>query len=70
MCAYGVFTATHTGEGGPMPPTGKSTRTDYVYVMEFEDGTDQPHDQDLERALGDEGAGLGLSRCRRRRACA
>jgi hypothetical protein len=30
---------THTGEGGPMPPTGKSTRTDYVYVMQFEDGT-------------------------------
>ena len=24
--------------GGPMPPTGKSTSTDYVYVMEFEDG--------------------------------
>lgn len=35
VCAYGVFSATHTGEGGPCPPTGKSTRTDYVYVMEF-----------------------------------
>jgi ketosteroid isomerase-like protein len=23
------------GEGGPCPPTGKSTRADYVYVMEF-----------------------------------
>jgi ketosteroid isomerase-like protein len=22
--------------GGPCPPTGKSVRTDYVYVMEFE----------------------------------
>lgn len=38
VCAYGVFSATHTGPGGPMPPTGKATRTDYVYVMEFADG--------------------------------
>ena len=37
MCAYGVLSGTHTGEGGPLPPTGKSTSTDYVYVMEFED---------------------------------
>jgi predicted ester cyclase len=35
VCAYGVFTATHTAEGGPCPPTGKSTTTDYVYVMRF-----------------------------------
>jgi predicted ester cyclase len=35
VCAYGVFTATHTGQGGPCPPTGKSTTTDYVYVMQF-----------------------------------
>jgi predicted ester cyclase len=38
VCAYAVFSGTHTGEGGPMPPTGKSTRSDYVYVMDFEDG--------------------------------
>jgi predicted ester cyclase len=38
VCAYGVFSGTHSGPGGPMPPTGKSTSTDYVYVMEFEDG--------------------------------
>jgi predicted ester cyclase len=36
VSAYGVFSATHTGEGGPCPPTGKSTTTDYVYVMEFD----------------------------------
>lgn len=36
VCAYAVFSATHTGQGGPLPPTGKSTNTDYVYVMEFE----------------------------------
>jgi predicted ester cyclase len=35
VSAYGVFQATHTGEGGPCPPTGKSTTTDYVYVMQF-----------------------------------
>ncbi len=36
VCAYGVYSATHTGEGGPCPPTGKSMKTDYVYVMEFD----------------------------------
>ena len=36
VCAYGVFSATHTGQGGPLPPTGKGTVTDYVYVMDFE----------------------------------
>jgi len=36
VCAYGVFSGTHTGQGGPRPPTGKSTSSDYVYVMEFE----------------------------------
>jgi|SRR5215217_3248855 predicted ester cyclase len=38
VCAYAVFSGTHSGEGGPMPPTGKSTSSDYVYVMEFADG--------------------------------
>ena len=35
VTAYAVFSGTHTGEGGP-PPTGKSTRSDYVYSMEFD----------------------------------
>ena len=38
VAAYGVFRATHTGNGGPVPPTGKSLEADYVYVMEFEGG--------------------------------
>jgi len=38
VCAYGVFKGTHTGEGGPVPATGKSAETDYVYVMEFDSG--------------------------------
>jgi len=36
VCAYAVFSGTHTGEGGPCPPTGKSTSSDYVYVMDFD----------------------------------
>ena len=36
VCAYGVFSGTHTGQGGPCPPTGKSVETDYVYVMYFD----------------------------------
>ena len=36
VCAYAVFSGTHTGQGGPRPPTGKTVKTDYVYVMEFE----------------------------------
>ena len=38
VAVYAVFHATHTGEGGPVPPTGKAAHTDYVYVMDFEDG--------------------------------
>jgi len=36
VAAYGVFHGTRTGGGGPVPPTGRRTSTDYVYVMEFE----------------------------------
>jgi predicted ester cyclase len=36
VSAYAVFRGTHTGQGGPCPPTGKSVETDYVYVMQFE----------------------------------
>lgn len=36
VIGYAVFRATHTGEGGPVPPTGKSVEADYVYVMEFD----------------------------------
>jgi len=36
VCAYGIFSGTHTGEGGPCPPTGKNMKTDYVYVMDFD----------------------------------
>jgi predicted ester cyclase len=36
VTAYAVFRGTHTGEGGPVPPTGKGVEADYVYVMQFD----------------------------------
>ncbi len=38
VLVYGVFHGTHTGEGGPVPPTGKSVEADYVYDMSFDGG--------------------------------
>ena len=38
VSAYAVFKGTHTAEGGPVPPTGKTVAADYVYVMEFDGG--------------------------------
>ena len=36
VSVYAVFHGTHTGEGGPVPPTGKSAAADYVYDIAFE----------------------------------
>lgn len=36
VSAYAVFRGTHTGHGGPVPPTGKKVASDYVYVMQFD----------------------------------
>jgi predicted ester cyclase len=36
VAAYAVFHATHTGQGGPVSPTGRHMATDYVYVMQFQ----------------------------------
>ena len=38
VAAHAVFHGTHSGDGGPVPPTGKSASTDYVYVMDFAGG--------------------------------
>lgn len=38
VAGYAVFSGTHTGEGGPVEPTGKSVEADYVYCMNFQDG--------------------------------
>lgn len=34
---FATFTATHTGDGGPVPPTKKTTNTDYVYAIKMND---------------------------------
>ena len=36
VIAYAVFRGTHTGDGGPVPATGKRVEADYVYVMNFD----------------------------------
>ena len=36
VSVFAVFRGTHTGEGGPVPPTGNSVAADYVYVMDFD----------------------------------
>jgi hypothetical protein len=36
VAAFAVFSGTNTGPGGPPEPTGKSTKADYVYTMQFE----------------------------------
>ncbi|MGI3776093.1 MAG: ester cyclase [Janthinobacterium lividum] len=33
---HAVFHGTHTGEGGPVPPTGQAMSSDHVYAMRFE----------------------------------
>lgn len=37
VCASSVFLGTNTG-AGPVPPTGNRVESDYVYVMQFENG--------------------------------
>lgn len=38
VVAAAVFSGTNTTEGGPVPPTGKSTASDYAYIIDFNDG--------------------------------
>ena len=57
VVAAAVFHGTQTGEGGPVPPTGKTVASDYVYVIAF-DGEKISHmtkvwnDHHALRALG------------------
>ncbi|MEM7219357.1 MAG: hypothetical protein AAF515_13410 [Pseudomonadota bacterium] len=34
---FATYSATHVGDGGPVPPTGLSTRSHYVYVVTMSD---------------------------------
>jgi len=36
VTVYAVVHGTQTGDGGPVPPTGKEVAADYVYCMDFE----------------------------------
>jgi predicted ester cyclase len=36
VAAYAIFRGTHSGDGGPVPPTGNKVEAEYVYVMEFD----------------------------------
>ena len=38
VTVYAVFHGTHTGDGGPVPPTGKTVAADYVYDLTFDGG--------------------------------
>lgn len=32
---FATFTGTHSGEGGPIPPTNNTTNSEYVYVLKI-----------------------------------
>ena len=32
---FATFTGTHSGEGGPVPPSNKTTNSDYVYAIKM-----------------------------------
>jgi predicted ester cyclase len=36
VVACAVLTATHTAEGGPVPPTNRQVAADYAYCIQFE----------------------------------
>ncbi len=36
VVAAAIFSGTNSGEGGPVPATGKRIESDYVYVMSFD----------------------------------
>ena len=56
VCAYAVFRGTHTGDGGPCPPTGKSVSTGLCVRDGVRRREDPSHDEDLERGFGAEAA--------------
>lgn len=35
VLVYAVFHGSNSGDGGPVPPTGNTTTSDYVYHIEF-----------------------------------
>ena len=62
VCAYGVFSATHTGSRRPLP-ANRQEHDDRLRLCDgFRRGTDPADDESLERRMGHEGTRLGLTR--------
>ena len=62
VSAYAVFSATHTGEGGPCPPTYRQEHQERLRVRDVLRGRqDQPHDQDLALGARNAAAWLGVA---------
>ena len=61
VAAYGVFRGTHTGEGGPVPPTGKKVVADIRVRHGFRRRSNPSPDEDLERWDQPDAAGLGVT---------
>ena len=40
---FATYHAKHTGEGGPVPPTGKETTSHYVYILKMNDDDKVSH---------------------------
>lgn len=40
---FGLFTGQHSGDGGPVEPTGKTTKSDYVYALTIDDDNKVSH---------------------------
>ena len=64
VAVFGVFRGTHTGEGGPVPPTGQERGRRLRLRHGLRRRQDPSHDQDLERRNHAAPARLGLARRR------
>ena len=64
VAAYGVFRGTHTGEGGPVPPTGQRVETRLRVRHGFRRRSNPSPDQDLERRNRPTATGLGVTNSR------
>lgn len=40
---FATFHGTHSGDGGPVPPTGQSTQSHYVYAVTLNEGNQVSH---------------------------
>ena len=62
FAAIAVFKGTHTGEGGPVPPTGKSVASDYAYHIVFDGDRIKHMTKGLERRHRHAASWVGVAR--------